>query len=147
MPTQSILPDSRSDTIFENLAAAGTRLNPIGPDIYITDYPEHRKKIAVTTDGGLNPVWSGDGNYLYFTYGQKIYKVNINAASELSTGQFEEVFNAEGNFLTAQNLQNLLYDVSNDDKQLLMVRQEPEVLYSIILNWFEEINRIDPANK
>lgn len=37
-----------------------------GPEVWVMRYPQLEPRYQVTTEGGMEPVWSGDGESLYY---------------------------------------------------------------------------------
>jgi len=54
----------------------------------------------------------------------------------------------EGSYLYSPiNPQYQYYDISSDGQRFLMIRdQRKEVQINVVLNWFEELKRLVPAN-
>jgi len=82
-------------------------------DIYVDSYPKPGTRVRVTTAGGTEPRWSGDGRELYFRRGSAIHAVTLAGLEVRSTTQ---LFDAR---LTIRS-----YDVSHDGRFLINVPAE-----------------------
>ncbi len=105
------------------------------PNIYVHPWDDLSRKIPITKEAGMFPVWSRDGKELFYRSGRKFYSVDINASQGFSASPKKFLF--EGKFLTS-------FDVSSDGKKFLLVRDEHGTLptkLNIILNWTEELKR------
>ena len=121
--------------------------NESGPEeIYLLQYPDSGRKIQVSTEGGIAPVWSRDGRELYYTNGNQIMVVQITQEPDLNVGMPEPLF--EGPYEMGGNF-GQGYDVSLDGRQFLMVKKsdDPGVQLILVQNWFEELKRLVPPEK
>ena len=106
------------------------------PQIYVHPWDDFGKKIPVTKDPGMFPVWSPSGKELFFRFGNKFYSVDVNTSQGFETTKKKFLF--EGRYLTS-------FDVSSDGENFIMVKDEHGTLPSklnIVLNWTEELKRI-----
>jgi len=121
--------------------------NESGPEeIYLLQYPDSGRKIQVSTEGGIAPVWSRDGRELYYANGNQIMVVQITQEPDLNVGIPEPLF--EGPYEMGGNF-GQGYDVSLDGRQFLMVKKsdDPGVQLILVQNWFEELKRLVPPEK
>jgi len=51
--------------------------------VYVTPFPGPGPRIAVSVDGGLSPIWSTEGDELYFRQGSKVLAASVTRASEI----------------------------------------------------------------
>jgi Tol biopolymer transport system component len=77
-------------------------------DIYIDSYPKPGNRVRLTTGGGTEPRWSGDGRELFFRRGAGIHAIVLDGSEVRST---QKLFDA-GTAIRA-------YDVSRDGRFLL----------------------------
>jgi len=99
------------------------------------------RSYTVSLDGGEEPIFSADGNTLYFRYGNRFYRTPILEASSdgarFRAGRPEVV--VEGAY---SNVPGLSYDVGPDDRLLLLRTdggtERPNHL-NVILNWKVEV--------
>ena len=128
--------------------------------VYIQPYPGPGSKQRISTDEGWAPVWSGSGDELFYLTGygrpgpKQYWSVDITVTEDdLTPGIPDLLFEQEcvgGN-------PNRAYDVTSDGQHFLMVSKNPaqgravlrEYLgdkVTIVLNWFEELKRLAPAD-
>lgn len=100
----------------------------------------------VSTGGGCNPAWSGDGKELFYLRGDKMIAVSIETDPELRSTGSEVLF--EGKYSTDSRRN---YDVSGDGRRFLMVKESEDqpaaTQLIVVLNWFEELKRLVPTGK
>ena len=115
-------------------------------EVYVQPYPGPGSKWLVSTDGGIDPVWSKDGRELFYRRGDELMAVSVAAGREFSAGRPTRLF--ETRFDSADNGPN--YDVSPDGKWFVMPRSDsgpaPGQLH-VVLNWFGEVTARTQAGK
>jgi len=113
-------------------------------EVYVTPYPAPREKFKVSTDGGSEPLWSGDGKELFYLCGDKMIAATIETEPEFKVTGYEVLF--EGQYFTGLNRN---YDVSPDGQRFLMIKESEEqpsaAQLIVVLNWFEELKRLVPS--
>ncbi len=97
------------------------------------------RKRKISRDGGSDPVWSRDGSELFYrsSDGTRLLSVAIQTQPEFEIG--EEKIVLEG---------LRMYDVSPDGVRFLMVLEKDTsqaMTLNVVLNWFEELNRLVPT--
>jgi Tol biopolymer transport system component len=95
-------------------------------DIYIDSYPQPGRRARLTTSGGTEPRWSGDGRELYFRRGAGIHALALEGFEVRSTTKLFEA----GAAIRA-------YDVSRDGTFLLNVPAESHApaAVTIVNHW------------
>ncbi len=64
-------------------------------EVYITDFPDGGLKQRVSTNGGVQPRWSGNGKELfYIALDSKLMSVPVEGDSELEFGEVVPLFEA-----------------------------------------------------
>jgi len=82
-------------------------------DIYIDSFPRPGARVRVTTAGGTEPRWRGDGRELFFRRGAEIHAVALTpSAGALEVGAFNRLFDAGAAVRS--------YDVSPDGRRFLV---------------------------
>ena len=112
-------------------------------EVYLQQYP-HGRKVQVSTGGGNEePVWSRDGRKLFYRNGRRWLCATDPTNPKFSPGDCQLVF--RGDFI---NISGLDYDVMPDGQRFLVLQSadtsSPGELH-VILNWFEELERLVPA--
>jgi hypothetical protein len=89
-------------------------------EVYVAAYADPARRRLVSTDGGLHPVWRGDGRELYFWQGDQLVAVELHAAPgaalpevRLRTPLFRAKYHGGV---------NTMYDVSPDGERFVIVR-------------------------
>jgi serine/threonine-protein kinase len=102
-------------------------------------------KWLISTDGGVEPVWSGSGSELFYRNGDQVLAVDV-----VTDGSFEHrtprvLF--EGRYrLGGVNVDDTRnYDVTRDGRRFLMLKDDEQPLTShlnVVVNWFDDFQRL-----
>lgn len=109
-------------------------------EVYVAAFADAAGRVQISVDGGSEPVWSRDGNRLYFRNHSRLFATEIDDASRPRGSQPNCV--AEGPFQagTMTGLPN--YDVAGDGRLLLISQSaamaRPDCL-SVTVRWFADI--------
>jgi serine/threonine-protein kinase len=107
-------------------------------DVYVQPFPGPGPKWLVSTDGGIDPVWSKDGRELFYRHDDQMMAVSVTTRPEFSAGRPVRLF--EIRFDAGDNGPN--YDVGPDGKWFVVPRSDqapaPGELH-LVLNWFDEV--------
>jgi Tol biopolymer transport system component len=110
-------------------------------EIYVVPFPNtSAAKWAVSTRGGIEPLWSNSGKELFYRDGAgNLVAVEVKTTPTFSVGRSTALFPASGYYSSAGGAQ---YAVAPDDRRFLMIRQvaasAPDQLI-VVDNWFEEL--------
>jgi len=116
-------------------------------EVYLIRYPDNGLRIPVSSGGGAGPIWSRDGQELYYVNGQIMMAVQIGSEPDSSLGTPEQLFVFDGRYSTAGNL-GRTYDISKSGRFLMLKRSEDIELQLIcVQNWFEELKRMVPTDE
>jgi eukaryotic-like serine/threonine-protein kinase len=117
------------------------------PEIYVQSYPEPSRRWQISTDGGEDPVWAGDGRELFYRSGDRVMSVAFSGVSTFKASTPRLLF--AGDYARGQPPVD--YDVHPDGQRFLMLQpslSEPPVTHiNVVLNWFEELKRRLPTAK
>ena len=98
----------------------------------------------ISADGGEEPVWSPDGDELYYSKGREWYAVQVKTTPQFEAGVPGVLF--EGNYL---NVPGQGYDVHPDGSRFLVVESNesdaPVGELKVVENWFDELKRLAPT--
>jgi serine/threonine-protein kinase len=114
-------------------------------EVYVRPYPGPGQRHQVSTAGGEEPLWSADGDELFYRYGRRWMAVPIQAKPDFSAGKPQALF--EGPY---PNVPGLSYGVARDGRFLVVRETEGSRLanqINVVLNWFEELRRLAPIRK
>ncbi|MEE8161767.1 MAG: hypothetical protein V3T61_09040, partial [Acidobacteriota bacterium] len=118
-------------------------------EVYVQPFPNVEEvKRQISTDGGREPIWARSGDELFYRRGEGMMAVEITTQPTFRTGTPRLLF--EGPYRRTPNPTTAHYDVSVDGQRFLMVqeeaREEEATQLNVVLNWFEELKRLVPAN-
>ena len=92
----------------------------------------------------MQDMWSRDGTELFYWSGDQLYVAGITVGDAFQHGTPTELF--EGTYVRTTT-GHAAYDVS-DDGRFLMVKPEPSSpprQLDVVLNWFEELEKLVPT--
>jgi Tol biopolymer transport system component len=107
-------------------------------DVYVQPFPGPGPKWLVSTDGGVDPVWSRDSRELFYRRDDQMMTVPVALKGEFSAGRPQRLFDMR--FDAGDN--GPTYDVSRDGSWFVMSRSEQGPAAGelhIVLNWFSEV--------
>ncbi len=115
-------------------------------EVYVRPFQEAGGKTQVSTNGGIESVWSRDGKELFYLEGDKTMAVDVQTKPSFSAGSPHTLFS--GRFLQSPNYISG-YDVSPDGKRFLKVQQTSSELagsqINVVINWFTELQQRVPV--
>jgi eukaryotic-like serine/threonine-protein kinase len=107
-------------------------------EIYVTSFPDARGKWQVSSNGGEQPRWRGDGKELYFlSPDAKLMGAAIDAKAEFDSGTPFLLFQTDPHERTATS-ELVVYDVSRDGQRFLInskYNNGSAHPMSVVLNW------------
>jgi Tol biopolymer transport system component len=113
-------------------------------EIYVTSFPEAHGKWQVSTGGGEQPRWRGDGKELFFlSSDSKVMAVPVTTGATFDAGTPVALFQATPMQPVSTNDQ-FFYDVSRDGQRFLIITQVKQAAtapMSLILNWPAKLNK------
>ena len=121
-------------------------------DVYVRSFPDvdGGSMWKVSTDGGGGPVWSPDGQELFYSSGSAVMAVPVTTDPSFEAGNPRIVF--EGQYARAFNSPFLEFSLSPDGERFLMSKQPdtstgnaPATDLVLVQNWFEELTRLVPV--
>jgi hypothetical protein len=139
--TPSLSPDGRWFAYTSNEAGRY--------EIYVrpTSGPEGRWQIS--TEGGVEPVWSASGSELFYRHGDQVLAVDVVANATFEYGKPRLLF--EGRYALGDVKDDTrAYDVAPDGKRFLMLRRETEPStgdLKVVVNWYDELRRLGPTQE
>jgi len=106
-------------------------------EVRVQPFPEGGGIIQISTNGGGQPRWSGDGKEIFYVEGDTMMAVAVNSGSSFSAGKPERLFDGGGAFRG----RGQRYDVAADGQRFVvaeLVEAAPEPTIHVVLNWYEE---------
>jgi serine/threonine-protein kinase len=115
-------------------------------EIFATSFPGPGPRIPVSVNGGIDPLWSGDGRELFYTRGEMTMAVTVAPGGTLSVSAPRALFG--GRYRPASNSVTP-FAVTADSRRFLRIQQaqadRPMTRIDVVLNWFSELT--PPAAK
>jgi serine/threonine-protein kinase len=117
-------------------------------EVYVRPYPGPGPPTLVSTEGGDRPAWSKDGREIFYRIGGRTtMAVEVIEDGTLSVGRPQHLFTKPvGATMGVRN-----YDVADDGRfATVTIREQephPATRINIILNWFEELERLVPRGQ
>jgi len=96
----------------------------------------------VSLEGGCEPAWSRDGKQLFFRSGDRVFGVDVPEGSETRLSSPSLILEAP--FDRSAYAEQTYYDVAPDGRFLVTADASATEL-QIVMNWFQELNRLVPA--
>jgi eukaryotic-like serine/threonine-protein kinase len=113
-------------------------------EIYVTSFPDARGKWQISTGGGEQPRWRGDGKELFFlSSDSRIMVAAVTTGANFDASSPVALFQATPRQPVSTNDQ-FVYDVSRDGQRFLFltqVKQTETVPMSVVLNWTATLNK------
>jgi len=118
-------------------------------EVYVRPITGSGRRELVSPDGGTEPLWSPTGTELFYRSEDRMMAVAVSYRPDLTLAKPSMLF--EGRYQTgAPSFLGPNYDVSPDGKHFVMVREDETTANTeihVVLNWFEELTRLAPAEK
>ena len=104
------------------------------PEVYVQEFPEARNKWQVSTNGGGEVFWRGDGKELFYRAGNRVMAVPIQEGATFTVGTPVELFQAPFAVVTVRGH----YRPTPDGQRFLVIAslgKEAVHPASVVLNW------------
>ena len=114
-------------------------------DIYVRRFPDLSERHRISTEGGRGPVWSTDGQEIIFRrFGGGVppvmMAVAVTTEPTFTIGTPEVLF--EQPYYRSGGRH---YDLAPDGRLLMIKQRSATVNIHVVLNWFEELQRLVPT--
>ena len=107
----------------------------------------------VSTNGGTQPLWTRNGQELFYESMGTLMRVPVKTGSTFERGTPEKVVDASPYLVRPRWGSGRMYDVSADGKRFLMIKaggsaDQTAVPTSLVVvqNWREELKRLVPTH-
>ena len=117
-------------------------------EVYIAAFPDFSRSRQVSSAGGRQPRWRGDGKELFYLQPDgKLVSVEVRAGATLETGVRKLLFQTRAEFSTFHHQ----YCVTGDGQRFLFIEPAEEAEdkvepIHVVLNWAEELKRLAPTD-
>jgi serine/threonine protein kinase len=113
-------------------------------EVYVTSFPAAQGKWQVSSGGGEQPRWRGDGKELFYLSSDgKVMSAPVTEGANFDVGAPVPLFQANPREAVGTSEQ-LFYDVSRDGQRFLInteVKQAEVEPMSVVLNWAAKLNK------
>jgi hypothetical protein len=121
-------------------------------EVYVRPFPDAYRgsRWQVSAAGGRQPVWSRDGRELFYRdFSGALMSVPVAAGPGFAPGRPVRLFEGTGYVGAGAQGGGRTYDVSPDGSRFLMVRtgDQSTTPLVVVLNWFEELERLAPIRR
>ena len=100
-------------------------------EAYVRSYPANSDLVQISVDGGAKPVWSPDGNRIFYWEQKKMIVATLARDPALRVVSRQPLF--EGTYLQE-------FDVSTDGTRLLTIQTNPSAIELVVVpNWISEL--------
>ncbi len=117
-------------------------------EVYVTPFSSQGRRVRISTQGGVSPLWGPDGRQLFFwSSAGMLMSVAVSPAGELTVGEARPLFG--GAYLTSDVFgAERTFDIAPDGQSFVVIRQDDQGLDEMVLitNWFDELKRLVPTD-
>lgn len=108
-------------------------------DVYVRPFPAFDRKWAISTEGGAEPIWRGDGKELFYRIGDTVMAVQIETSAGFKPSTPQVLFRGEYQEANTQT-GDAHFGAAPDGQRFLMVKpQRTASQIVVVLNWLEEL--------
>jgi hypothetical protein len=112
------------------------------PEVYVQPFPGPGPRHLISTEGGIEPVWSADGRELFYLHRGAMMAVGITEVPVFAAAAPRRLF--QGQFRQSATASSA-YAVSKDGRRFLRIQavhnEGPVTEVRVVLNWFDELRR------
>ena len=112
--------------------------------VFVQDFPDLSWRKTVYSGLANEPLWSSDGQQLFFRSGSTLLRVDVSRGPDVELGSPEPLFDWPWVFESGRD-----YDVSQDGSRFLVVQQGDsaagEGRLVVVQNWTEQLERLAPS--
>jgi hypothetical protein len=118
------------------------------PEIWIGPVEGPGSRQQVTGGGGQAPVWSPEGDRIFYRRYSAMMVVEVVSLDPLIFGNHETLFEGDWTLPGPDEMFIKPYGVTPDGEHFIMIRREPAAIPNcihVVLNCFEELRRLVPV--
>jgi serine/threonine-protein kinase len=114
-------------------------------EVYVRPTSGAEGQWQISTEGGVEPVWSASGSELFYRHGDQVLAVDVVTDPTFAHGRPRKLF--EGRYALGDVKNDTrAYDVAPDGQRFLMLRPETEPStgadLKVVVNWYDELRRL-----
>ncbi len=111
-------------------------------EVYVRSYPDPTIKLQISNGGGAQPLWSFDGNRVYYMTGTTLLAARLTASPELTLLGRDTVQTNVTSTVTQGGYFSAGYQVTRDGKRILTILPDKNNFQLVISpNWITEFRR------
>ena len=118
-------------------------------DVYVRPTSGAEGQWQISTDGGVEPVWSASGSEIFYRHRDQMFAVDIVTNPTFEHGKPRKLF--EGRYALGEVKDDTrAYDVAPDGQRFLMLKPESEPStgdLKVVVNWYDELQRLGLARR
>lgn len=107
-------------------------------EVYVQPFPGPGQKVPISTNGGVQPMWSRNGRELFYRDGDSLMAVPVRL-DPFRAAAPQKLFDLPGALYNLDPY-NPDYDVAADGR-FLSVRRETSTEIHVVLYWVDELRR------
>jgi Tol biopolymer transport system component len=110
-------------------------------EVYVQSFPKPAGKWQISTNGGVQPRWRGDGKEIYYLSGNRVMAVPIVAGVGLDVGSAVPLFADTFSTLTSFNYE---YDVTADGQRFIVstpLTEARNTPLTVVVNWTARLKK------
>ena len=105
-------------------------------EVYVRPFPGDGSRVRVSAEGGTEPIWSPDGDRLFYRLDRKLMVATVTRGATLTVTKREVAF--EGDFIASTPHAN--YDVGPGGREFVMIASvSGGSRLVMVLNWFTDV--------
>jgi serine/threonine-protein kinase len=119
-------------------------------EVYLRSFPDGRRTLQVSTDGGMSPLWGPDGRELFYwnTGFTKLMRVEVSPGPNLSAGTPALLFE----FSAYRSGFLRTFDIAPDGRRFLVQKAlapvpVPVTELKLVRQWFDDVKRLSQVAK
>jgi Tol biopolymer transport system component len=113
-------------------------------ELYLSSYPDMRNRVQISTRGGEEPIWTGDGAKVIYRWNDTWFEVNVTTEPALEVSMPRTV--ASGPYV---NVPGYSWDMTADGERFLFLEgpmhDTPTTKLQVVTNFLTELERLLPA--
>ena len=130
----------RAPSISPDARWAAYTSNESGQDeIYVRAFPEPKGRLQVSSGGGTEPLWSGDGRTIYYRRADTLFAAAVQTSPTFSVGRQRMVFTGDFNPSPFHVVTNYDRDPRTGEFVVFTPHEGSTAALVVVLNWVEEM--------
>ena len=116
-------------------------------EVYVQPFPDGGTRVQLSTEGGRFPVWSTDGEEVFYESRQGLMRVGVTTSPDFRHERPSLLINFAGRGMVLTGGSGRNWDVSPDGERFVLNRAATDTArLNVVLNWFEELERLVPTD-